>query len=365
MDSAGTKYEDGTRGVDTTQRNLAALSVGHSVAIFAGLFIKPRPRVVDDYRVRVGFLDHPKTLRIKRRLGPGSVEILLRLFEFCTTSPSRRDGNLHGMDQEAIADALRYEGDPSVLVQALREVGWLDGRGKSLSIHDWAEINPYVANWKQRSASAQHAARIRWASGDHAARMRNQEKRNAPSPDPNPSPDPIPKPGVKPVSVSSGEEVDPRVADVVHMYLNRYSDRSAQCMKPDARTLIRARLAEGYTIELMGQAIDGNRMDEWHVSRGLTQIKHVFKDSDTVDKWVAVYAGGGTNNGNEGAAAWEEVKRKASNADTAKHSDPAAQAAVAKLGGWRRFGQSTSQQLRTLRAEFLDAYSVARREQTG
>ena len=55
---------------------------------------------MDDYRVMVGFLDHPKTRRLKRRIGHEAVEVILRLWEFATSNASRREGDLSGLDND-------------------------------------------------------------------------------------------------------------------------------------------------------------------------------------------------------------------------------------------------------------------------
>ena len=247
---------------------------------------------MDDFRIRVGFLDHPKTRRLKRRIGLDAVEVLIRLFEFVTKSPERRDGNLRGLDNEAIADALHYERDADELVKALRECGWIEGRKRAYRIHDWAEINPYVANWQLRSDAARNAARMRWASRGHADRNAESDNphadRNAPSPSPSPSPKPKGgnAPRIAAVDLASGDEPNPDVGKVMDRYLERYPKRIAQTMKPENRTMVRARLAEGYTVEDLGRAVAGNAASEFHAEKGYTSIRHVFKDPETVDRFI-------------------------------------------------------------------------------
>lgn len=156
---------------------------------------------MDDYRVMVGFLDHPKTRRLKRRLGPEAVEIVLRLWEFATSNPSRREGDLSGLDNEAIADTCRWHGDESQLVEALVDSGFLEGEPAAYRIHDWRDTNPYVATWRERSAQAKMAANARWGkpdAGSMPTAMLNHQISNAPSPSPSPSPDPDPTPDPDP-----------------------------------------------------------------------------------------------------------------------------------------------------------------------
>jgi hypothetical protein len=182
---------------------------------------------MDDYRVRVGWRNHPKRKILESIAGREAVLCVMDLWEFCACSGSRNDGNLAGMSNRAIAVAAGWVGDPGVFVAALTdpEVQLLDGGPGAYRIHDWHEHNPYVAGHEGRSESASANAHAKWhKAGKHAGRlvdgcqecekmrpdatrnatrnaaaMRNDaaalrvaEIRYAPSPDPDPSPSPDP-----------------------------------------------------------------------------------------------------------------------------------------------------------------------------
>ena len=94
--------------------------------------------------------------------------------------------------------------------------------------------------------------------------------------------------GVAPVAVGSGDETDQRVACVFEYYCQRYPKRRAQAQKPDTRALIRQRLAEGYSVEDLCTAIDGNAGSDFYTSRGLTELRRIVADAESVDKFIAL-----------------------------------------------------------------------------
>lgn len=153
---------------------------------------------MDDYRVKVGFLDHPKTIMFKRRVGPGAVETLLRMFEFCTMNSGRTGGSLDGMSNEAIAIALRWDGYPDELVGWLCEVGFLDKNdaGDVVSVHDWAEHNGYVAGHLERSRRATRGGK---ASGKSRKKSSTKATKSNPGAE-----------TVEPKAASTPEAVEPK-----------------------------------------------------------------------------------------------------------------------------------------------------------
>lgn len=117
-----------------------------------------------DIRIAVTFLDHPKTIKLQRRLGDAAVLSLMRLwFHVAQNKP---DGLLSGMDPEDIEISAKWGGEAGALVNSLMDVGWLDNKDGVYSIHDWAEHNPYAAKAQTRQARARHAAQAKHAQID-------------------------------------------------------------------------------------------------------------------------------------------------------------------------------------------------------
>jgi hypothetical protein len=117
-------------------------------------------RMNTDFRIEVGFFAHHKTRRLIRRCGLAGPWSLLQLWEFAAIN--KPDGRLDGMSAEDIADAAKYEGDATEFVGALNEIGWLDRRGKTFTLHDWSEHQPHVTNAPLRKEIARQAAVTRW-----------------------------------------------------------------------------------------------------------------------------------------------------------------------------------------------------------
>lgn len=131
----------------------------------------------EDFRVKVGFFTHPKTVKLRRILGPGGPLALLQLIGFCAENTSRSTGDLSGMDVDDIEIAAGWVGDRLALTDALAVVGYLDG----MQIHDFEEHNPWVAGAQKRSEKARRAARSRWGNADSKSSNTGSMKNDAPS----------------------------------------------------------------------------------------------------------------------------------------------------------------------------------------
>ena len=113
-----------------------------------------------DFRLSVGYFEHPKIMKLERRLGEGAVLSHIRLLRFA--SMNKPDGVLNGMDAEDVANAAGYKGDADAFLSQLVSVRLLDDDGGNLSLHDWQEWNPWAAGSKERIAKAKSAASARW-----------------------------------------------------------------------------------------------------------------------------------------------------------------------------------------------------------
>jgi len=105
-----------------------------------------------DIRLSLGFLDHPKTKKLRKRLGADAVLCLLRLWMW--VAEYRPDGKLTGMDVEDIELASSWQGEDSAFVDALNECGWIDVVGDDFFVHDWTEHQQYACKTEERSDKA-------------------------------------------------------------------------------------------------------------------------------------------------------------------------------------------------------------------
>lgn len=179
-----------------------------------------------DIRILTTFPHHPKTKKLKRKLGADGVLSLVNLWVYA--AQNRTDGCLAGMDYEDIAIAADWDNDASGFIECLLTVGFLDKKGEELILHDWREHNPYAANSEMRSRQAAKNQIIRWIKGElrdgkeldafkiwfaeyqfkkgesyeqilavyrsYTSGSDNGYGRNTPYPPPSPSPSPSPKP---------------------------------------------------------------------------------------------------------------------------------------------------------------------------
>ena len=142
-----------------------------------------------DIRLSLGFLDHPKTKKLQKRLGEAAVLCLLRLWMWA--AENRPTGKLTGMDSEDVELAAGWTGDDGVFFRALTDCRWMDVTDDGLMLHGWEEHQAYASKSEERSASAKKAAEARWAKrehmdsnadscGTHAARIEAHAESNAP-----------------------------------------------------------------------------------------------------------------------------------------------------------------------------------------
>lgn len=180
-----------------------------------------------DFRLNVGFISHPKTVKLRRRCGDAAVLSLIALFGF--TAQNKPDGNLAGMSDEDIGIAAKWDGEPAIFVSALLECRFLDDADGHFVVHDWAMHNGWAANAPSRSEQGKKAASHRWQrnpalppdaignaasinqhSDGHKPALPSNANSNAPTPIPSPIPNPSPSP--------SPEDRNPQLAVAVFLW---------------------------------------------------------------------------------------------------------------------------------------------------
>ena len=116
-----------------------------------------------DIRLSVGFPDHPKTIKLERRLGFQGIRSLLSLWTWA--AQNRPDGNLGGandhattvqrpLDEEDIEIVAKWPGEPGLFVATLVMLGWLDQTTHGYCLHEWQQHNPWVAAATDRGDKA-------------------------------------------------------------------------------------------------------------------------------------------------------------------------------------------------------------------
>jgi hypothetical protein len=177
-----------------------------------------------DIRLQLSFRNHPKTKKLRFKLGADGLVAWIWILMFA--AESRSDGDLVGLDAEDLALAADYPGDADELVDVLVQTRLLDELEDGWRIHDWAENNPWAAGARERSERAKKAARARWEGDDPGTEkqgvkckkdapskgraMPRARSSNAPSPSPSPSPSPKNSRARKPI-VELPDWVDKRI----------------------------------------------------------------------------------------------------------------------------------------------------------
>jgi hypothetical protein len=197
-----------------------------------------------DIRLQLSIRYHPKTKKLRARLGPPGVLGFVWLLMFA--AENRPDGNLAGYDEEDLALASDYAGDPVEFVQVLEAVGFLDRIPGGWKLHDWKRNNPWAAGAEARSEKARKAAAARWGNEDEDAgegeaetkKQRDKPEKDAPSIPrarssnaPSPSPSPLPE-GLAPKTWAEfeqhrreiGHKLTPTATRRIFLKLERFRD---------------------------------------------------------------------------------------------------------------------------------------------
>lgn len=150
-----------------------------------------------DFRVSIGFFDHPKTMLLESMLGLDGVCSLLRLWAFA--AQHNPTGIFSNGKRKFIELAIRWKGNSGEFIQALVEIGYLDEINEGYKLHDWEHHNGYAVHAESRSERARNAAEKRWkkngiAVSDATSSATSSASDNACgfAPSPTPLPTPIP-----------------------------------------------------------------------------------------------------------------------------------------------------------------------------
>lgn len=114
-----------------------------------------------DFRVSVGFLNHRKTIALRRQLKDKGIVALLGLWSH--TAAHNWSGELAGYTTEDIARVAGWKGKSEKLVDALMACGFLEVLPEGgYRIHDWTIWNDYATKADERIAKARKAAHTRY-----------------------------------------------------------------------------------------------------------------------------------------------------------------------------------------------------------
>ena len=240
--------------------------------------------------------DHPKIRKLARYC---NVTVTHSLGLMCSLwirvhriSP---DGDLKNFDDDDIADAAGWDGEPSDFVESCVRAGLLDRTENGLQIHDcieyWGSLHTTQRVRKHRAKQridgdgnvtetlpkheiAFEKRRDKIRLEESRRKKEINKERNPPKPDPDP--------------------LEPEIEIVAKHFAAVHPELRRQADKRSNRGKIRARLTERlgdlppYTAQELCDAIDGNAEDPWHCDVRKHDLEYVLRDTEHVDRFISI-----------------------------------------------------------------------------
>ena len=138
---------------------------------------------MDWFRLNSGLPQHPKVGRLARRLSVNRDRALLIVVRLlCWTASAQESGEITGADDEDIAEACGWEGDPMRFVCALEAAGWLDRADERVEVHGWKEWQEPIFRHRERSARSRQKRRDDTVSTPCGYRQTDRQTSTSPNP---------------------------------------------------------------------------------------------------------------------------------------------------------------------------------------
>lgn len=318
-----------------------------------------------DIRVDCDFATHPKTIQLVVALGETAPYALIRLWAWC--GKHRTDGNLAGLPDVHLEQAINWKGQPGLLMRTLRACHFIDGDENTSTIHDWFFHNPWAADAPERREKAmlgglakKHGLRKarkllekRLSAPSSAKQGPSSDLFSAPSPSPSPSPSPID-------GDATGEKTP--VAMVWDSYSKAYLERYK--VEPTRNAKVNGQLAQfcKRVPETEAPAIAAHyvrNQTPYYVARA-HDIGTMLRDAEKLrTEYLTKRNGhaGPSDASSISAMAWEQVVPaiKRGKGEPAWKDQVIGQA-IKRMGGWSMLRDVLDKDLPHRRREFMQAY---------
>tara|TARA_Y100000310_G_scaffold342879_1_gene448021 strand:+ start:935 stop:1618 length:684 start_codon:yes stop_codon:yes gene_type:complete len=182
---------------------------------------------------------HPKIRRLKNKLGAEGVLALYNLWCFC--KEYRKDGHLTGMEDHDISEAADYDGDNETFVKVLVNLKLLDADGGVFTVHGWNKYNLSKTTDQKKTTRA-----------------------------------------------SDSSVISESIVSVVGYYRTVHPTRGKKIVPGSADwKRIRKRIKEGYSLDELKKAIDGNKECPWHqkVPSGHS-VEYIFRNQSKIEGFI-------------------------------------------------------------------------------
>lgn len=211
-----------------------------------------------DARISVAFPNHPKSIKLKRRLGSDGLLSLITLW--LHVAQNKSSGVLTNMNTEDIEIAAQWNGESDEFIKTLIDLRLLDYKNETYSIHNWKKNNPYAFHADERSEKAKKAAEARWGKkkikpqndepcSEHEQALHEANGSNSPSPYPIPIPIPYPAPKPK-LLIDRYTEITQ-----IHEKLSTIGMNEKWLLRLEDRKVIQSWVKQDLSEELLNEAI--------------------------------------------------------------------------------------------------------------
>jgi hypothetical protein len=161
-----------------------------------------------------GVPEHPKTLKLARKLGLPSwaaVGLLEVFWHWCSRYAIT---GLITAAPDDVADGIRYTGDADALFAALLESGWIDAHPNGYTVHDVADHadNTWKANLKRAGLEFWNHSVPTQETPSHDE-ITTESQLSSEPPKPEPEPEPLPEPYQEVVGGCGGKIESPPHSD--------------------------------------------------------------------------------------------------------------------------------------------------------
>jgi len=242
-------------------------------------------------RLYVSFFTHRKTMRLRRELG--TIEPVLRLWVWAAENAP--DGDLSGISDEDLEDAMGWRGEPGKAIGCIRGCGFLDG---SL-LHGWEERTGagIESLTRARKLSADRQQRYRERHGnalpnevetrlsralhdDRRGEERRVEERKEEDQEKDGGQEQL-------ALTEAPTALSPSLFEPIRSVFAHYRTYHPRaCPNPKSTSTewrkIRARMEGGYSASDLCEAIDGYHKDQWHIENGQLSLELMMRDDSHV-----------------------------------------------------------------------------------
>jgi hypothetical protein len=242
-------------------------------------------------RLYVSFFTHRKTMRLRRELG--TIEPVLRLWVWAAENAP--DGDLSGISDEDLEDAMGWRGEPGKAIGCIRGCGFLDG---SL-LHGWEERTGagIESLTRARKLSADRQQRYRERHGnalpnevetrlsralhdDRRGEERRVEERKEEDQEKDGGQEQL-------ALTEAPTALSPSLFEPIRSVFAHYRTYHPRaCPNPKSTSTewrkIRARMEGGYSASDLCEVIDGYHKDQWHIENGQLSLELMMRDDSHV-----------------------------------------------------------------------------------